>query len=136
MNESIGKNIKKYRKIKGLTQLELAKDINKTTRMIQKYESGEVTPSIKIIEDISKKLEVNLLNLAGSGFQETLYIPEYEDDSLQIDDVIKSSYEMFTEFIALEYEDHYLQLSSRQLEDLYIETKEFIEYKFHKYKNK
>lgn len=136
MNVNLGKNIKKYRKIKGLTQSELAKCINKTIRMVQKYESGEVTPSIKIIEDISKIVGVNLLNLAGTGFQETLYIPEYEDDDIQGPKDIKSSFEIFNEFLALEYEDHYLQLSSRQLEDLFVEMKDFIDYKLYKYKNK
>ena len=42
----IGERIKSARKAAGLSQTELATRLNKTLRTIQKYESGEIEPSI------------------------------------------------------------------------------------------
>jgi len=39
-NEKIGNNIKKWRKLKKLTQQELGEKIDKTLSSIQKYEKG------------------------------------------------------------------------------------------------
>ena len=41
---SIGDTIKKYRKLKGLTQKELGEKIGRTQRTIQAYEKNEVIP--------------------------------------------------------------------------------------------
>lgn len=43
---NIGENIKKFRKLKGLTQGELSEKIGKSLRQTQKYEADEVTPSL------------------------------------------------------------------------------------------
>ena len=59
----IGKRIKKYRKEKELTQEDLGNKIKKSTRTIQKYELGEVTPSIDVTYDIAEALEINRLDL-------------------------------------------------------------------------
>lgn len=46
-----------------LTQKELAKKINKSERMLQKYENGEVVPSIEVLQEIAK-----VLNLPSYAF--------------------------------------------------------------------
>lgn len=56
----IGSNIKKYRKAKNMTQVELARKINKSESMIRKYESNSVTPNIDVLESISAVLDVSL----------------------------------------------------------------------------
>lgn len=58
MSNKIGLNIKKYRKEKGLTQTELADKLGKTLRTVQKYESGDILPSINNIYEIARALEV------------------------------------------------------------------------------
>jgi transcriptional regulator with XRE-family HTH domain len=59
----IGDIIKTERKKKKLTQKYLATEIGKSERMLQKYENGEVTPSIEVIEKISEILEVPIFSL-------------------------------------------------------------------------
>lgn len=49
---TIGNTIKLYRASQGLTQCDLAEKLNKTSRTIQKYECGQIVPSVKIINEI------------------------------------------------------------------------------------
>jgi transcriptional regulator with XRE-family HTH domain len=62
----IGKNIKEYRKLRGMTQKELANLIGKKHyKSIAKYESGETSINIDTLVDISKALDVHIINLLG-----------------------------------------------------------------------
>ena len=65
MSNNIGLNIKKYREEKGLTQTELADKLGKTLRTVQKYESGEILPSINNVYEIAKALEVFSNDIIG-----------------------------------------------------------------------
>ncbi len=60
---SIGENIKRQRKLLKITQVELAKLINKSTRMLQKYENNEVSPPIDVLMDIANSLDTNVFKL-------------------------------------------------------------------------
>lgn len=51
--------IARMRKVKGLTQLELAKKVGITKRAIQNYESGNRTPRLDVITKIAQALEVD-----------------------------------------------------------------------------
>lgn len=61
----VGDRIKEMRKNKKVTQKELAKRIQKSERMVQKYESGEVSPPLDVIEKIADALDVPLNDLLG-----------------------------------------------------------------------
>lgn len=61
----IGERIKAARKKAGLNQTELATRLNKTLRTVQKYESGEIEPSIAMVNEIAKILEVSPADLIG-----------------------------------------------------------------------
>ncbi|MBQ2445742.1 MAG: helix-turn-helix transcriptional regulator [Oscillospiraceae bacterium] len=61
----IGERIKKARKTAGLNQTELATRLNKTLRTVQKYESGEIKPSIAMVNEIAKILEISPADLIG-----------------------------------------------------------------------
>ncbi len=63
----IGNRIRTARKQKGLSQTELANLLGKSMRTIQKYESGEIEPSIAIINEIAKRLDVESAYLMGYG---------------------------------------------------------------------
>ena len=68
MNKSpaeIGERIKAARKAAGLSQTELANRLSKTLRTVQKYESGEIEPSIAIINAMAKELKVSPADLIG-----------------------------------------------------------------------
>lgn len=59
----IGRNIKKYRKKKGLTQHELAESLLLSDSFIAKLESiTRQTISIETLEQISKKLDTDIKN--------------------------------------------------------------------------
>lgn len=60
---NIGEIIKNERKKKNLTQKELAEKINKSERMMQKYENNEVTPSIEVLTKIAAALDVTFNDL-------------------------------------------------------------------------
>lgn len=63
---SFGENVKHHRKKNKLTQTELANMINKTIRTVQKYESGEITPTVDIVELVAEALNVTASELLGT----------------------------------------------------------------------
>ncbi len=82
----IGERIKAARRAANLSQTELAKRLDKTMRTIQKYESGEIEPSIAMINAIAKVLDVSPADLIGYRK------PEIQLDSLS--DVIAVLYQL------------------------------------------
>ena len=65
MSNYIGLNIKKYREEKGLTQEELANEIGKSLRTVQKYESGDILPSFDNVHEITKILGISCTDIIG-----------------------------------------------------------------------
>lgn len=63
-NDTLGANIKRLRKEKGMTQDELAKAVYTTRYNILRYESGKMTPSSETIECLEKALGVPTGSLA------------------------------------------------------------------------
>lgn len=63
---NIGENIKKYRKLNGITQIDLSKSIGKSVSTIQKYESNTVQPTLDVIEDIARVLKCEYTDIAIS----------------------------------------------------------------------
>lgn len=85
---SMGNTIKKYRKLKGLTQKELGEKIGRTQRTIQAYEKNEVIPPLTIIENISKILGVEKRDLiSGDSLDEKLEniknMPKYDESDIE-----------------------------------------------------
>ena len=66
----IGLRIKEARKAAKLSQTELADMLGKTLRTVQKYESGEIEPSIATINSIAGALNVSPAELIGYQKQE------------------------------------------------------------------
>lgn len=62
---SIGENIKKFRKAKGLTQERLAELSGLSTMSVRRYETNERTPNIKQLRAISATLGVMLSDLTN-----------------------------------------------------------------------
>lgn len=87
MSINVGLAIKEARKKNKITQKQLSNLISKSERMIQKYENNEVTPSLDVIKDISKKLNTNiyslLVNDAINIINETINENEKEIDKIQ-----------------------------------------------------
>ncbi|WP_301965342.1 helix-turn-helix domain-containing protein [uncultured Ruminococcus sp.] len=57
---NIGKNIKKYRKDRGITQEELAKCAGVSQAMVNYFEKGLKMPSVIALAAIAKKLGVKV----------------------------------------------------------------------------
>ena len=83
---AIGTRIKQARKAAHLSQTELAARLDKTMRTIQKYESGEIEPSIAMMNAIAKALDISPADLIG--YQK----PDIQLDSLS--DVISVLYQL------------------------------------------
>ncbi|MCD8028202.1 MAG: helix-turn-helix domain-containing protein [Erysipelotrichaceae bacterium] len=60
---TIGDNIKKHRKAKGLTQQELSEMTGIAREQLSHYETGFMTPRIQTLEKISTSLNVSLNEL-------------------------------------------------------------------------
>ncbi len=62
---AIGKRIKLLRKRKGLNQTELAQQLKKSLRTVQKYETGEIEVSIAVVNQIAGILETTSTYILG-----------------------------------------------------------------------
>lgn len=60
---SIGDNIRKYRKMKNITQKELGETIGISNTYLSDIETGRTNPSIKTLKKIAKGLEINYMEL-------------------------------------------------------------------------
>lgn len=63
-NETVGKKIKKWRKLKDITQEQLGAKINKTLSSVQKYEKGNVTIPIDVLNNIAIALNIGIDKLS------------------------------------------------------------------------
>nr|DAP99645.1 MAG TPA: helix-turn-helix domain protein [Caudoviricetes sp.] len=62
-NVNVGEKIKKYRKDRGITQKELAEAVGVTQAMIAYIESDLKMPSVNILFNIAKELNVSVDSL-------------------------------------------------------------------------
>lgn len=62
-NQSVGKNLLYYRKLKGQTQESLADKTQVTVRTIQRIEKGEVNPHLQTIKLLAAALEIEVNDL-------------------------------------------------------------------------
>ena len=77
--QKIGDFIKKKRKEKGLTQIELAEKIGITDRAISKWERGICCPDISLLKDLCKILDININELLSGNELKEITIEQSED---------------------------------------------------------
>ncbi len=75
INKKIGKQIQKYRKMRGLTQLDFAKEIGVTEKQISKIETGVHYPKFSNF--------IKMLDVLGIDMKDIDYQVETEDSSLK-----------------------------------------------------
>lgn len=80
-NISLGENIKKLRKNKGLTQDKLSEITQISIASIQRYESGKRQPNIKTINKFAQALNVSLGDLVGN---------EYNKSKLELENALQN----------------------------------------------
>lgn len=99
--KAIGKQIRQHRKLKGLTQEELAKASELSTMSIRRYESGERIAPEEAIEKIASALGITAFDLMGAEYWDKKY-PKIAEESKE--------YEGFIDYLnSLGYvvKDHY-----------------------------
>lgn len=60
-----GRNVKKIRESKGLTQAQLAHKINKDRESISRLERGKINPTYLYLIEISEGLEISISELVN-----------------------------------------------------------------------
>lgn len=84
---SVGENIKKYRKLKGLKQSELAELSSISRVSIGNYERGDRTPNIDTVGKIATALGIQVNDLIDN-----YYNLECDDDKLIMDSYARNGY--------------------------------------------
>lgn len=69
ISDYTGRQIKTYRKMRGLTLQNLADRINKSRATVSKYESGDIILDIETLDEIAKALNVELEQLVSNPEQ-------------------------------------------------------------------
>jgi transcriptional regulator with XRE-family HTH domain len=67
MDDNFGKNLRKLRKKKNLTLLELGNILNISKSALSDYENGKSTPSLTILDQISKFFGKNINELTSEN---------------------------------------------------------------------
>ena len=69
---TFGQRLKAIRKSKKITQKELAKKLGIATNSLSRYETGERNPSISMLKEIAKALEVPQYELMDDEFKQSV----------------------------------------------------------------
>lgn len=135
----IGENIKKFRNIKGMTQKELAKELNVTPVTIQNYENNRRKPDFQVLDELADILGCKLFDLLGVNSPDDMI----KDDpkSYFLEQYLKAlGYEfIFDEengYIILKAKNEEFEITENDINDLKTSSKSFIEYKLHEIINK
>jgi transcriptional regulator with XRE-family HTH domain len=73
IKHNIGPSIKKLRKLKGITQVQLAKKIDSDASYISSLENGRHPPTLRMLKKISNKLEVPIAFILILGLDEDCF---------------------------------------------------------------
>ena len=96
----IGKFISERRKLKGLTQAQLAEKLDITDRAISKWETGKGIPDASMMLDLCKELEISVNELlSGELIEMSNYDKEVEKNLL---DMVKQKEEADKRLLSME----------------------------------
>ncbi len=79
--EKVGRAIAKQRKIRGMTQRQLADILNVSYQAVSRWEQGQSLPSVDMIYDIAQSLETTV-DFLLNGLSEERKVIKYEDTGL------------------------------------------------------
>lgn len=121
---TIGSNIKRYRKLKGLTQKELANKVGLSIVTIQKYETGKREPKNIIIKNIADALNISSVDLYKENkdinFEESIKYKNIETISMDTNIDLIAMIKKFREESGITYKDlaKKIGVSKSVLEDI------------------
>lgn len=67
LRRQIGALVRHHREMAGLTQAELGDKVGKALESIGRIERGEITPSLKTLEELARALKVDVRAFFGAG---------------------------------------------------------------------
>ena len=67
MERTVGQNLRALRTERGLSQEELAARLGTTKQVVSRYENGQRTPKVTVVEAIARRLGVPLAALLGEA---------------------------------------------------------------------
>lgn len=79
ISKHVGKQIRMYRKVQGVTLQQLADKIHKSRATMSKYENGEITIDIETLYDISDALHVHMNQLMDYQAETAVSLPPSPD---------------------------------------------------------
>lgn len=85
-----GKNLKKIRKSKGLTQAQLAECLNVSTSTIGMYEQGRREPDTTMLKKICNKFNISIDSLLGNTQTQNFNNREVNDVIDEITHILRS----------------------------------------------
>lgn len=144
-NEKIGNNIKKWRKLKKLTQQELGLLIDKNVKSIQRYETGVNPIPIDVLSNIAKALNIGIDKLIyeNGGFSNKIENNKY-DTFIELLSSLGYEIEQFPLYIGednwedvliLKKEKKELQLNMEDTNVLFSDIEKYIDFSIHKMEN-
>ena len=89
INKKIGNNVKKWRKLKKLTQQELGLLIDKNVKSIQRYETGVNPIPIDVLSNIAKALNIGIDDLLFGIVESSENIKEEVLKEFNIEELLK-----------------------------------------------
>jgi transcriptional regulator with XRE-family HTH domain len=67
LRRQIGAMVRHHRELSGLTQAELGDKVGKALESVGRIERGEITPSLKTLEELAGALKVDVRDFFGAG---------------------------------------------------------------------
>ena len=117
---SIGKNIAKYRKAKGLTQEELGAKLGVTNQAVSKWESEVSMPDVMLLPEIANALNITLYDLYGIA-------KEPEKISCSADDFPAFCHQKLIELFYYNTKMRFTHIGSSDKEQLEFQIKKLME---------
>ena len=117
---SIGKNIAKYRKAKGLTQEELGAKLGVTNQAVSKWESEVSMPDVMLLPEIANALNISLDDLYGIA-------KEPEKISCSADDFPAFCHQKLIELFYYNTKMRFTHIGSSDKEQLEFQIKKLME---------
>lgn len=132
---TIGERIKKYRKVAGMTQRELAEKCGSATGTIQQYELDKRQPRVEQLQKIAHILNVSVSELLGTVQRNEHFWTSYLNDKLkQIGCRIVHDEDNAMTWI--EFPDGHLEITNQDLKDLDDSTVSYLLFKLEELKKK
>ena len=79
---NLNENIKKLRTLKGISQVEFAKEMNVTKQCVSNWENDNILPSIEMLVKISKYFSVSTDYLLGLPCQKSISVDGLTDSEI------------------------------------------------------